>query len=79
MNEANRVLDTINFNDFKAYSLYGGYGAKYDGNIVRFPTGSLEFEKRNGDGRVIHAQYRYLDNSVLSFKYVNETVRLSVS
>jgi hypothetical protein len=69
MTIAKQIADKLNGQAWAAFTLYGGYASGYDGTTYRFPTGVQELEKRNDKGRVIHARYRYADNSVLTYRY----------
>lgn len=66
MNIAEKIKEALRGCD--CFTLYGGYGMS-GGNYVRFPVGHCELEKRNQQGRVIKARYRYEDGSVLSYAY----------
>lgn len=65
---ASQVKQTIDAKCPGTFSLYAGYGFN-EGNTVRFPTGVPLSERRNEQGRCIHAEYQYADDSKLVFKY----------
>ena len=50
------------------FSLYGGYGL-YGGTPVFFPQGALMREKRDTHGRCTLAEYKYADDSTLTYRY----------
>lgn len=52
-----------------AVTLYGGYAIGETGNRIMFPTGHMELEKRNANGRVIAARFHYADGSRLLFSW----------
>jgi hypothetical protein len=68
MTIAEQVKTTINAKCPGTFSLYAGYGMN-GGEYVRFPQAAQVHEKRNENGRVIKARYRYADGSQLEYSY----------
>lgn len=66
---AEQVVTLLSACEFKAYSLYSGYGEKVSGETVRFKGGQLFNEKRNDKGRAIKSQYGYADGSQLEYTW----------
>ena len=66
---AQQVVTLLSACEFKAYSLYSGYGEKVSGGTVRFKGGQLFSEKRNNKGRAINSQYGYADGSQLEYTW----------
>jgi hypothetical protein len=72
MTIAQDIKTAIETNCPGCFSLYAGYGMR-GGEYVRFPNGAQETEKRNDNGRVTLARYRYSDNSTLEYRYSAQT------
>ena len=66
---AEQVVTLLSACEFKAYSLYSGYGEKVSGETIRFKGGQLFNEKRNDKGRAIKSQYGYADGSQLEYTW----------
>lgn len=73
---AQRVKDIIENERLDCFSFCAGYGMRA-GSYVRFPTGTIERERRNEKGRCTHARYLYADGSKLVYTY--STARESFS
>ena len=63
---AHKVKDILK--DANTYTLEYGYGFS-KGRKIEFPQGTRLKEKRNDKGRCIYAKFKYADNSILIFKY----------
>ena len=72
MSIAARVKEIILTQCPGAFGLYGGYGIN-GGGPVFFPRGVLMREKRNHDGRCTLAEYKYADDSILTYRYNTKT------
>ena len=68
MSIAARVKETILSKCPGTFSLYAGYGM-HGGTPVFFPQGALMREKRNTHGRCTLAEYKYADDSTLTYRY----------
>ncbi len=66
---AQQVVTLLSACEFKAYSLYSGYGEKVSGETIHFKGGQLFSEKRNDKGRAIKSQYGYADGSQLEYTW----------
>ena len=63
---AQKVKESLK--DANIYTLEYGYGFS-KGRKIEFPLGVRLKEKRNEKGRCIYAKFKYADNSILIFKY----------
>jgi hypothetical protein len=68
MKLAEKVKLMIEADSPSCFSLYAGYGMA-GGKYVRFPVGAQLAERRNENGRVTRALYKYADDSCLEYKY----------
>lgn len=75
---AQTVKETIERDCPGTFSLYAGYGM-VGGKYVRFPQGAQLREKRNRQGRVTLAEYRYADDSTLLYTYSTKTERYGLT
>lgn len=79
MTISERVKQVLTENNCMAFTLYGGYASTYAGQTLRFPVGVTELEKRNENGRVVLARYRYADNSTLEYRHNTKTERFTLT
>lgn len=79
MTISERVKQVLTENHCMAFTLYGGYASTHNGETLRFPVGVTELEKRNDNGRVVLARYRYADNSTLEYRYNINTERYTLT
>lgn len=69
MTIASRIFQTLRDNDTIAVSLRDGSAVLRNGQTITFPTGNIELEKRNNNGRVTAMRVHYADDSRIVFNW----------
>ena len=78
MNIAEKVRTVITTQCPYVFSLSAGLGL-CNNQPVHFPIGALIREKRNNDGLCLLAEYKYADDSMLTYTHDTETERYALT